>query len=168
MKKLLVVAIALVLSSCTQTNIAYIDVETVMKEYKAMNDLESEAALRQQEMASELEALQGPFQAKVEEYYKNQASMSASKRAEAEQALQQEGQMIQGRQQQASQLLQQENLAKSEVLIKKMDSVVAEYAKSKAFSIVFGTQGNGTVMYGDEGLNISSDIVSALNENYSK
>lgn len=168
MKKLLVVAIAIVLSSCSQTNIAYIDVETVMNEYEAMNDLESEVALRQQEMASELEALQGPFQAKVEEYYKNEASMSSSKRAEAQQALQQEGQMIQSRQQQVSLMLQQENLAKSEVLIKKMDSVVAEYAKRKGFSIVLGTQGNGTVMYGNDNLNISSEIVTSLNENYSK
>ena len=94
--------------------------------------------------------------------------MSASKRAEAQQALQQEGQMIQGRQQQASQMLQQENLAKSEVLIKKMDSVVAEYAKSKGFSMVLGTQGNGTVMYGNDNLNISSEIITSLNENYSK
>ena len=168
MKKLLVIAFAIVLSSCTQTKVAYIDVETIMKEYEAATALETEFLARQQEMATELEGLQAPFQAKVQEYYKNVETMSAAKRAEAEQALQQEQQMIQGRQQQVSQQLQQENQEKSEVLIKRIDSLVAVYSKTKGFNLVLGTQGNGTVMYGDDALNVTEDVIRTLNEDYAK
>ena len=163
MKKLLVVVFAVVLSSCTQTKIAYIDVETVMEEYVAMQALEEELTVKQNEMAAELEGLQTAFQAKVQEYYQNAPSMSDSKKTETEQALQQEGQMIQGRQQQASQLLQQENQVRSEVLIKKIDSVVADYSKTKGFSLVIGTQGTGTVMYGEDSLDVTSEVIEALN-----
>lgn len=163
MKKLLVVVFALVISSCTQTKLAYIDLDTVMSEYNEMTALGEELALKQQEMTGELETMQISFQKKVEEYYNNVAKMSAAKKAETEQSLQQEGQMIQGRQQQISQLLQQENLERSEVLIKKMDSIVAEYSKSKGLNLVFGTQGQGTVMYGDEKLDITQNIIEILN-----
>lgn len=168
MKKLLVVVFAIALSSCTQTKIAYIDVADVMDEYKAMIALEEEMTTKQQQLAGELQTAQGAFQVKVQEYYKNAPSMSAAKKQEAEQALQQEGQMLQGQQQQVSQMLEQENQAKSEVLIKKIDSVVANYSKSNGFSIVLGTQGNGTVMYGDETLNITSGVVALLNTDYDK
>lgn len=166
MKKLLVIAFAIVLSSCTQTKIAYIDVEDVMTEYKAMVVLGEEMSLKQQEIAAGLQAAQGAFQAKVQEYYQNENSMSSAKKQETEQALQQEGQMLQQQQQQASQMLEQENQTKSEVLIKTIDSVVTSYSKSKGFALVFGTQGNGTVMYGDEALNISSEIVTILNADF--
>ena len=166
MKKLILVVFAIVLSSCTQTKIAYIDVADVMTDYKAMIALETEMTARQQQIAVELQGAQTAFQTKVQEYYKNAPKMSASKKQAAEQALQQEGQMLQGQQQQASQMLDQENQAKSEVLIKTIDSIVADYSKSKGFGIVLGTQGNGTVMYGDDALNVTADIITILNADY--
>lgn len=168
MKKLLIVVFAVVLSSCTQTKIAYIDVAEVMSEYKATIALEAEITMKQQQIAGELQGMQAAFQAKVQEYYKNSANMSASKKQAAEQQLQQESQILQGQQQQASQMLEQENLVKSEVLIKTIDSIVADYSKSKGFGIVLGTQGNGTVMYGDAALNVTSEIVTLLNADFDK
>ncbi len=91
---------------------------------------------KQQEMTAGLQAAQGAFQAKVQEYYKNEKTMSTAKKQETEQALQQEGQMLQAQQQQVSQMLEQENQTKSEVLIKTIDSVVTSYSKTKGFSIV--------------------------------
>ncbi|MFD1292865.1 OmpH family outer membrane protein [Lutibacter holmesii] len=168
MKKLILVAFAIVLSSCTQTKIAYIDVADVMSEYKAMIALEEEMTTKQQQIAGELQGAQSAFQAKVQEYYKNAPKMSSAKKQAAEQALQQEGQMLQGQQQQASQMLEQENQAKSEVLIKTIDSIVANYSKSKGLGIVLGTQGNGTVMYGDDALNVTADVIEMLNADYDK
>lgn len=168
MKKLVVIIFAVVLSSCSQTKMGYIDVETVMNEYEAMIALETELSAKQEEMGAELQGLQAAFQAKVQEYYGNAETMSASKKTETEQALQQEGQMLQGRQQQVSQMLQQENQEKSAILIKKIDSVVASYSKSNGFAMVFGTQGNGTVMYGDDKLNVTSEVVTILNADYTK
>lgn len=163
MKKLLVVVFAIVLSSCTQTKVVYIDVAEVMDGYGEMISLEEELTKKQQEAAGELQGLQAAFQQKVQEYYAQTNSMSASKKAETEQALQQEGQALQARQQQAGQALQQENQERSAVLIKKIDSVVAVYSKSKGYNLVIGTQGSGTVMYGDDVLNITKEVVEVLN-----
>jgi len=168
MKKLLLVAFVILFTSCNQTKIAYINVEDLMKDYDATNALEEKLKARQEEMTKELDSIGAPFQLKVQEYYQNANKMSAQKRAEAEQALQQEQQILQARQQQAGQALQLENQTLSEALTKKVDSFVADYAKAKGIQLVFGTSGNGTVMYGDDKLNVTSDILEILNENYVK
>ena len=166
MKKLLLVAFVILFTSCNQTKIAYINVEDLMKGYDATKALEEKLKAKQEEMTKELDSIGVPFQLKVQEYYQNANKMSAQKRAETEQALQQEQQILQARQQQAGQVLQQENQTLSEALTKKVDSFVADYAKAKGIQLVFGTSGNGTVMYGDDNLNVTNDILDILNENY--
>jgi len=168
MKKLLIVAVAILLASCNQTKIAYIDIEVLMKDYEATKDLETSLKAKQEVMAKELDSIGAPFQLKVQEYYQAAQKMSAQKRAEAEQALQQEQQFLQSKQQQASQILQQENQEKSEILTKRVDSLVAIYAKSKGYNLIFGTSGKGTVLYGDESLNVTAEVLDILNVDFSK
>ena len=45
---------------------------------------------------------------------------------------------------------------------------MANYAKTKGLNLVFGTSGNGTVMYGDDNLNITSEILDVLNTDFAK
>lgn len=168
MKKLLLVAFVIVLASCSQTKIAYINVEDLMKDYDGTKALEETLKGKQEAMASQLDSLSAPFQVKVQEYYKEAPTMSVQKRTEVEQALQQENQALQSMQQQASQALQQENQTLSEAITKKVDSFVAVYAKSNGLNLVLGTSGNGTVMYGDDNMNVTSAILEALNKDFAK
>ena len=45
---------------------------------------------------------------------------------------------------------------------------MADYAKLKGFNLVLGTSGKGTVLYGDETLNVTNEILEILNLDYSK
>ena len=168
MKKLLIVAVALLLASCNQTKVAYIDIEVLMKDYEATKDLETSLKAKQEVMAKELDSIGAPFQLKVQQYYQAAQKMSDKQRSEAEQALQQEQQFLQSKQQQASQVLQQENQEQSEILTKRVDSLVAIYAKSKGYNLIFGTSGKGTVLYGDESLNVTAEVLDILNVDFSK
>ncbi|MBI9040854.1 OmpH family outer membrane protein [Lutibacter sp.] len=168
MKKLLVIAFAVVLASCNQTKVAYVDVEVLMKDYEGTKSLESKMKEKQEAKAKELDSLTAPFQAKVQNYYKAAQTMSPQKRAEAEGALQQEQQFLQAQQQQASQELQKETQESYEAITKVVDSLVGTYAKSNGYNMIFGTSGKGTVMYGDEKLDITKQVLEVLNKEYSK
>ncbi|MBL4938913.1 MAG: OmpH family outer membrane protein [Lutibacter sp.] len=168
MKKLIIVVIMFVLISCNQTKIGYIDVEVLMKDYEATKALEITLKAKQAKMAKELDSIGAPFQLKVQEYYKNASKMSAQKRTETENSLQQKQQFIQAKQQQASQILLLENQKESEILTKRVDSVVAEYADLNGYNLILGTSGKGTVMYGNEGLNVTVEILEILNLDFSK
>lgn len=168
MKKLLVLAFALVLASCNQTKVAYVDVEVLMKDYEGTKALETEMKEKQESKAKELDSISAPFQAKVQEYYKVAQSLSPQKRAEAEGALQQEQQFLQAQQQQASQELQKQTQDSYEVITKTVDSLVGNYAKANGYNMIFGTSGKGTVMYGDENLDITKQVLEVLNKEYAK
>lgn len=168
MKKLLVIAVALILASCTQTKIGYIDVEVLMKDYEATKQLEDNLKAKQEKMAKELDSLGAPFQVKVQNYYKNAQRMSAKKRQETEAALQQEQQLLQLKQQEAAKSLQEENQKQSEVLTKKVDSFVTDYAKLNGYNIILGTTAQGTVMYGDDAMDVTEALLEKLNAEFSK
>ena len=168
MKKLLILTFAVLMASCNQTKIAYVDIEVLMKDYEGTKALETKMKAKQELKAKELDSLTAPFQAKVQSYYKAAQSMSPQKRAEAEGALQQEQQFLQAQQQQASNDLQKETQDNYEIITKTVDSLVGNYAKANGYNMVFGTSGKGTVMYGDEKLDITKQILEVLNKDYSK
>ena len=164
MRKLSVLfTVVILLASCTQSKIGYVDVQEVMKDYEAAKSIEEQLKLEQEDVSKSLDSLMIPFQAKVQEFYKSAEKMSPSKRQEAEQELQQENQLLQQRQQQAQQYLQQKGASEIEKLTNKIDSVVANYAVKNSYKMIMATQGTGQVMYGDESANLTETILDILN-----
>jgi outer membrane protein len=168
MKKILVVGLTFLVLSCTQTKVNYVDYEILMKEYKATHALEESLKQKQDQKAKEFDSIQQPFNLKVQKYYQTAQNMSASKRQKMEEELQIEQQQLQLLQQQASQELQLENQKRSEALMKKIDSFVSDYAKTNKINMILGTQGRGAVLYADDNLNVTSEILTILNAEYDK
>ena len=167
MKKVVIVfASVLLFASCTQTKIGYVDVEELMKEYDATKDVEASLKVDQEKMGKSLDSLNAAFQGKVEAYYKKAQRMSAKSRQESEDALKQEQGVIQQAQSQAQQILQQKSQVGIADLTKTVDSVVAAYATTNKYNMILGTSGNGTVMYGDDAMNLTEAILDVLNTSY--
>ncbi len=168
MKKLVLLAFAIMLASCNQTKIGYVNVENLMKDYKATKVLETQLKTKQEKISKQLDSLQAPFKVKVQNYYQRAQKMSASARVKVEKELQQEQQMLQLNQQQAAQQLQKENQDESEKITKRIDSLIANFAKAKGYQLILGTSGNGTVMYGDTKLDVTHQVLDILNADFDK
>jgi len=168
MKKIILIAFAIMFASCNQTKMGYVNVENLMKDYKATKVLETQLKTKQEKISKQLDSLQAPFKAKVQNYYQKAQSMSASSRAKVEKQLQQEQQMLQLNQQQAAQQLQKENQVESEKITKRVDSLVANFAKANGYKLILGTSGNGTVMYGDATLDVTKKVLDILNADFNK
>lgn len=166
MKKIILLVLAFTLFSCNQQKFAYVDVEVLMNDYKATKALEEVLKLKQAQKAKEFDSLQQPFNQKVQSYYQNAQKMSVAKRQQLEAELQQENQQLQLLQQKNSQELQAENTERSEALMKKIDSFVSDYAKANNLNVVFGTQGKGTILYADEAMDITQELLQILNDNF--
>lgn len=169
MKKLAVVfSLMMILASCTQVKIAYVDVEEVMKEYEGSKIAEEEMKAQSEEMSRQLDQLALPFQQKVQEYQQNQQNLSASAKQEKERELMQEQQMIQQQQQMAQQQVQAEGQVKIEKINEDIDAFISVYAKSKGYTYILGSSDQTkSILYGEESLDITEDVIDGLNENYS-
>lgn len=168
MKKLVgALALVFALTSCTQVKIAHVDVEEILKEYKGSKKAEEEMKAQSEQMANELDQLAIPFQQKVQEYQQNSQNLSADARQAKEQELMQEQQMIQQRQQMAQQQVQAEGQKKIDKINEDIEAFLEGYAKSKGYTYILGTSATTkSVLYGEESLNITDDVLEALNADF--
>ncbi len=168
MKKFgIIVVLAISLISCTQTKIAYVDVEEIMKEYKGTKEVEALMKEKSEKLKAELDSLVIGWETRAREYQQKAQKMSAKNRAEREQVLMQEQQAIGQRQQAVQQQVQAEGQESLKALSKEINDFVKNYAKEKEYNFILGTSGtNGTVMYGEEKADITDDVLVQLNKSY--
>ena len=164
-KALIFVAI-LFLASCSGHQVAYIDLEVIMEEYEGLKAFDRELEAERVKLRKEIESLIEPYQLKVDEYYQNVGSMSASTKSATELALQQEQAAIEEQQDKYMQQLEEMRLSSLEDINNKIAEFVADYAQSLGYKMVLGTSGTETVVYGEEELNITQEVLAALNKQY--
>ncbi len=163
-----IVVLAIMISSCNQTKIGYMDVEKVMTGYEGMKDLELDIKAKQETMAKSLDSLSSIFQNKVKNYYSKASKLNAKKRQEMEASLQMEQQMLQGKQQQATMDLQKMGRDSTAEITQLLDSLVTIFATKNGYHLIMGTTGKGTVMYGDSTLSVTKDMLTIMNAQYKK
>ena len=155
--------VILITMSCSQNKIAFVDVAFLMKEYEGLKAFDEEVKNEQDKLRKEIESLIEPYQVKVDEYYKNVGKMSAAARTDTEQALQQEQDAIEAQQEKFKQQLEKQRVDGLEAINKEIAEFVESHAKSKGFQLVFASAGTETVIYGDDKLNITQEVLTELN-----
>ncbi len=168
MKKLAIVfSLMMLISSCTQVKIAYVDLEEVLKEYEGAVQAEEEMKVKSQQMSQQLDQMALPLQQKIQEYQQNKDNMSAAARQKEETELMQQQQQFQQQQQMAQQQVQAEGQAMYEKVNKEIESFLADYGQDNGFTYILGSSvQTKTVLYGEESLDITDAVIEALNSDY--
>jgi len=168
MKKIFVLfTLSLTLLSCSQTKMAYIDVEEIMKEYKGTKDKEAEMKEKSDALRIELDSLATNWENRARQYQQEMNRLSAKVKAEREQVLMQEQQAINQRQQTIQQQVQNEGQESLVAITEEIKAFVKTYATKNGIQLIFGTSGaNGTIMYGDESMDVTDDVLVQLNKSY--
>ncbi len=167
MKNFLVAIIALVsLSACTQQKIGYVDSEELMKEYKAVKDLEKEIEEKQNLLQASYQQIALTFEQEVQEFQSNSKRMSRKEGEARNQELVMKQNQIQQSMQNESLKLQQESQDKMDDIIDDVKDFVKEYAQTNGFTYVLGSNEAGNVLYGKEDLDLTDVILVAINKAY--
>ena len=165
MKKLsIILLIGIGAISCNQEKTAYVENEKVVEEYYQLENMRNRYDEKQEALSKEIDSLAAPFQKLYDEYMEKRESMSDSERQQKEQQLRQMQQQIRAMQSQQGQKLQQERGEEADSLINVMETKVAEYAKEKGYTYIFGSNQSSNIMYGDKSKNITDEVIEILNE----
>ena len=156
----------LLMFSCSQNKMVYIDVGVIMKDYEGMKAFEEKMEDETVQLRKEIESLIEPYQLKVEAYYKEVGQMSEAQKSAKELDLQEEQAAINEQQDKFMQQLEDHKLKGLEAINLEIAVFVEDYAKSKGFQIVFGTLGTETVIYGSDKLDITAEVLTELNRLY--
>ena len=144
---------------CNGDKTAYIDVSTVYGDFALSKKLEKEREMvvnsRQAQLDSiqiELNQISKKFQFKVDS---NQLRYFNRKR---EEYYYKERQFAEDNQA----LLNQHN----EQIMKQLNQYIEDYGKEKGYTYIYGATGNGSMMYADEKVNISKEVIYYINDKY--
>jgi len=153
----------------TAEKIVYVNSDSLLTKYQYYKDLKVKMDGKSQTAQRDLASKQQAFQREVAAYQQQQQTLSADQRASTEERLQRKQQELQTYTQNAGAALQNEQASENEKLYDKVADYLKTYAKEKGFKMVLTySKGNSAILFADESLDVTSEVITGLNAAYKK
>jgi len=147
--------------------IVYVNSDSLLTKYDYFKDLKTKLDAKSKSAQNDMGAKTQAFQREVAQYQQQQNTMAADQRAETEQRLARKQQELQAYQQNAGAALQNEQATEQEKLYDKVADYLKGYAKTKGYKMVLTySKGNSAILFADETLDITTEVIKGLNEDY--
>jgi len=154
-------------SSKPAEEIVYVNSDSLLENYQYFKDVRGKIETKSKKAQVDLTAKGNAFQKEVAEYQQSAQTMSADQRAATEQRLARKQQELAAFNQNASSALANESAAENEKLYSKVADYLKGYAKKKGYKMVLTySKANPTVLFADESLDVTKDVVKGLNDVY--
>ncbi|MER3375788.1 MAG: OmpH family outer membrane protein [Allomuricauda sp.] len=168
MKKIMVLAVALIAMACQQNKIGYVDSVKLLDGYQEKIDVEARFKTKADAMTKKRDSISQAFQMELQAFQTKAERMSQQNAQEEYGQLQQRGQFIGQQLQQEEQQLQQTSQTEMDSLVKKVKKEIQAYGKSNGYTYILGGGDGGAVLYGDEAKDLTDVILKILNDKYDK
>ncbi len=148
--------------------VAYINTDTVMAKYQMAIDMEKDLQDYQKRLKNELESKLKKFQTDYENYMKNGANLTLTQQKQTEQDLTKRQQELPQLEQQMMLDLQERQVTDNKKMLDAVYAFIRDYNKKhQNFDIILSKSYLGSpVLYIDEGMDITNEIVEGLNKEY--
>ena len=149
--------------------IVFVNSDSLLTKYEYFKDLKVKFEGKTKSAQADMQAKGQAFQREVAQYQQSAQTLSADQRKATEERLARKQQELQTYQQNAGGALQNEQAAENEKLYDKVADYLKGYAKEKGYKMVLTySKGNSAILFADESLDVTAEVIKGLNANYSK
>lgn len=149
--------------------IVYVNSDSLLTNYQHFKDAKARLETKSKRLERDLRAKGEAFQKEVNEYQQSAGSLTPEQRAKTEERLGQKQQQLGTQQQTASTQLGNDENAEMKKIYEKVESYLKTLSQEKGYKMVLTyTRGSSAILYGDPSLDITNQVVSALNAEYKK
>jgi outer membrane protein len=150
------------------SNVVYVNIDSVVSKYQMALDLSDEITKKGKQYESELATKTKNLQAGVQNLnYKAQKGLELrSKLEEMGQQLQVEEQNLYKLRDSYAMQIQEENAVMLRQVLHSIMEYLKEYCKDKNYHYIMGNSFDGKILYANETLDITTDVLKGLNEKY--
>lgn len=149
--------------------IVYVNSDSLLANYSYFKDMQAKLQEKAKKTQGELQAKGNAFQREVADYQKNAATMSAEQRQSTEERLARKQEELGKFNQNANQAFASDEAQEQEKLYNKVSDYLKTHAKDKGYKFVLTyAKGNPGVLFADESLEITKEVVDGLNAAYKK
>ena len=148
--------------------VAYINTDSVLAKYQMARDMEESLKAYQQSLENELQSKASKLKSDYENYMKNGSNLTLTQQKQTEQDLTQRQQNLPAQQQQMLTNLQERQMADNKKLLDAIYAFIRDYnSKHQNFDIILSKSYMASpVLYIDEGMDITDEIIEGLNKEY--
>lgn len=168
MKKLVLAAVVMVMVSCQQEKIGFVDNVKLMEDYKERADIEAKYQSKLETFGKKKDSISQAFQLEAQAFQVKAQKMSQKKAQEEYGVMQQKGQFIGQQLQQEEQQLQLAGQTEMDSLVQKVKSEIKAYGEANSYAYILGGGDGGSVLYGKEANDLTAEILKLLNDKYKK
>jgi len=156
----------LVLISCSEQKIGYVDNVKLMDGYQEKIDVEEKYKNKLVTLNRKRDSISQAFQLEAQEFQSRAEKMAASKAQKEYDILQQRGQFMGQQLQQEEQILSQQGQLEMDSVVQKVKREIKAFGKSNEYTYILGGGEGGSVLYGQESDDLTEQVLKILNDKY--
>nr|WP_255710088.1 OmpH family outer membrane protein [Pontibacter harenae] len=154
-------------SLAVNNNIVYVNSDSLLANYEYFKQVRTRLQGRSEQAEKDLRAKAQAFEKEVTRYQQSAQNMTMEQRASTEQRLAQKQQQLQAQNQEAGNSLVSEESEEMKKIYDKVEAYLQQLSKERGYKMVLTyTRGNSAILYGDSTLDITTDVVQGLNQQY--
>ncbi len=147
-------------------NMVYVNYDSLLSEYDYFKNKKTEFEGRQEKMKESLKEESTKLQNEAAEYQKKAATMTDQQRQQVEEQLGMKQQQLMQRKDELVGKLDDEQSKTNEELYTKLTAFMKEFNKKKNYSFILGHQKGGGILFANDSLDITKEVVEGLNKAY--
>jgi outer membrane protein len=147
-------------------SVAYINSDSLLNNYEFFNDLAEQLQTKRQRLEAEYQNRAQGLQSEIEQFRRNVNNMTIGQGRAVEEDLMKKQQNLMQYQEQLTQQLLQEEAQLNEKLYAKVSDYLKTYGKQNDLKLVLTYQKGSGVLYADDSLNITEQVIGGLNQEY--
>lgn len=154
-------------TAAKEEKIVYINSDTLSEKYEYFKDIRTKLEAKVKKAQSDLQSKGQAFQREVADYQQKAATMSASDRQATEEKLARKQDELGRLDQNASASIQQDESTEFNNVYNAITEYLKKHAEDNGYTLVLTySKSNPTVLYADSKLDITADVIDALNKEY--
>ena len=166
MKKFLYTVLVLALVSCQQDKIGFVDNVKLMDGYQEKIEVENKFKAKAELMNKKRDSISQAFQLEYQALQTKAQSWSQKKAQEELGLLQQKSQFLGQQIQQEEQQLQIEGQTEMDSVVSKVKKEIKAYGETNGYTYILTGGEGGSVLYGVEAKNLTTEVLKILNDKY--
>lgn len=154
----------------TEGSTVFVRMDSLLNQYDMFLDLRAELEEKVKTAQGDLEVKGRAFERDVTDFQNkvNNGLLTRSESQKKADDLSRREQQLREQQQRVSAELEDQQIVMLNRVSQSIDDFIKVYNQEKNYSLIINTSGNSTVLWGNPGLDITTDLVKGLNDAYAK
>ncbi len=145
---------------------AFVRIDAVFAQYAGMKDVQSVLEAKHTSWQSEIDTLQSDYRNTVATLGRDYKSLPFDERKRLEELVSVQEHNLTSHASSLSNRMQEEREKLLSGVMNQLNAAISSYATEHDLAIVFGINGDGSILYGRKALDITDQIVADLNRTY--